>query len=172
MWRSHSALAVFLIGTVVCGCAERKVDVEDTEEQKNQQILATYSHLTKFFDDCVERAARRRLASSGDVGAAIEQGFGACKAEESAVTQANVKEMEMKKSNNEDMVVGRLLGLQRGYGQSLGLDDAWAARVIEAVGNYGEMYERDLGSGSVMKLPRGANNLWTQSGLMYALPIR
>jgi general L-amino acid transport system substrate-binding protein len=93
-------------------------------------------------------------------------------AEESAVTQANVKEMEMKKSNNEDMVVGRLLGLQRGYGQSLGLDDAWAARVIEAVGNYGEMYERDLGSGSVMKLPRGANNLWTQSGLMYALPIR
>jgi hypothetical protein len=87
MWRSHSALAVFLIGTVVCGCAERKVDVEDTEEQKNQQILATYSHLTKFFDDCVERAARRRLASSGDVGAAIEQGFGACKAEESAVTE-------------------------------------------------------------------------------------
>src|SRR5208282_2458765 len=61
MWRSHSALAVFLIGTVVCGCAERKVDVEDTEEQKNQQILATYSHLTKFFVDCVERAAQRRL---------------------------------------------------------------------------------------------------------------
>ena len=87
MWRSHSALAVFLIGTVVCGCAERKVDVEDTEEQKNQQILATYSHMTKFFDDCVERTARRRLASSGDAGAAIEQGFGACKAEESAVTE-------------------------------------------------------------------------------------
>ncbi len=78
----------------------------------------------------------------------------------------------MKKSNTEDMVVRRLLGLQRGYGQYLGLDDAWAARVIEAVGNYGEMYERDLGSGSVMRLPRGANNLWTQGGLMYALPIR
>jgi hypothetical protein len=87
MWRSHSALAVFLIGTVVCGCAEQKVDVEDTEEQKNQQILATYSHLTKFFDDCVERSARRRLASSSDVGAAIEQGFGACKAEESAIVE-------------------------------------------------------------------------------------
>jgi general L-amino acid transport system substrate-binding protein len=91
-------------------------------------------------------------------------------AEESGVTQANVN--EMKKSNNEDMVIRRLLGTQRGYGQLIGLDDAWAARVIEAVGNYGEMYERDLGSGSVMKLPRGANNLWTQGGLMYALPIR
>lgn len=91
-------------------------------------------------------------------------------AEESGVTQANVN--EIKNSNNEDMVIRRLLGLQRGYGQYVGLDDAWAARVIEAVGNYGEMYERDLGSGSVMKLPRGANNLWTQGGLMYALPIR
>ncbi len=91
-------------------------------------------------------------------------------AEESGVTQANVD--KMKESNTEDMVVRRLLGLQRGYSQYLGLDDAWAARVIETVGNYGEMYERDLGSGSVMRLPRGANNLWTQGGLMYALPIR
>jgi len=91
-------------------------------------------------------------------------------AEESGVTQSNVN--EMKNSNNEDIVIRRLLGTQRGYGQYVGLDDAWAARVIEAVGNYGEMYERDLGSGSVMKLPRGANNLWTQGGLMYALPIR
>ena len=91
-------------------------------------------------------------------------------AEESGVTQANVN--EMKKRNNEDMVIRRLLGMQRGYGQLIGLDDAWAARVIEAVGNYGEMYERDLGSGSAMKLARGANALWTQGGLMYALPIR
>jgi general L-amino acid transport system substrate-binding protein len=89
-------------------------------------------------------------------------------AEESGVTQANIE--EMKKSD--DMVIRRLLGVQRGYGQLIGLDDAWAARVIEAVGNYGEMFERDLGSGSVMKLDRGANRLWTQGGLMYALPIR
>lgn len=89
-------------------------------------------------------------------------------AEESGVTQSNLP--EMKKSD--DMVVRRLVGAQRGYGQYLGLDDDWAARVIEAVGNYGEMFERDLGSGSVMKLDRGANNLWTHGGLMYALPIR
>jgi general L-amino acid transport system substrate-binding protein len=91
-------------------------------------------------------------------------------AEESGVTQADLAEMKMKKSD--DVVIRRLLGIQRGYGQLLGLDDAWAARVIEAVGNYGEMFERDLGSGSVMKLARGLNNLWTQGGLMYALPMR
>ena len=89
-------------------------------------------------------------------------------AEESGITQANLTEME----KSDDEVIRRLLGVHRGYGQPIGLDDAWAARVIEAVGNYGEMFERDLGSGSVMKLPRGANNLWTQGGLMYALPIR
>ena len=89
-------------------------------------------------------------------------------AEESGVTQANLA--EMKKSD--DPVIRRLLGIQRGYGQFIGLDDAWAARMIEAVGNYGEIFERDLGSGSVRKLARGANNLWTQGGLMYALPVR
>jgi general L-amino acid transport system substrate-binding protein len=89
-------------------------------------------------------------------------------AEESGVTQANLA--AMKKSG--DPVIQRLLGVQRGYGQYLSLDDAWAARVIEAVGNYGEIYERDLGPGSVMKLPRGPNCLWTQGGLMFALPIR
>jgi general L-amino acid transport system substrate-binding protein len=89
-------------------------------------------------------------------------------AEESTVTQANLD--EMKKSDDE--VIRRLLGVHRGYGQLVGLDDAWAARVIQAVGNYGEMFERDLGSGSAMKLARGANNLWTKGGLMYAIPIR
>ena len=89
-------------------------------------------------------------------------------AEESGVTQANLG--EMMKSN--DLVIQRLLGVQHGYGQFIGLDDAWAARVIEAVGNYGEMFERDLGAGSERKLPRGANNLWTRGGLMYALPMR
>lgn len=89
-------------------------------------------------------------------------------AEESGVTQANLG--EMKKSG--DPVIQRLLGTQRGYGQFIGLDDGWAARVVEAVGNYGEIFDRDLGSGSVMKLERGPNNLWTKGGLLYAAPIR
>ncbi|MGA2350322.1 MAG: transporter substrate-binding domain-containing protein [Terracidiphilus sp.] len=89
-------------------------------------------------------------------------------AEESGVTQANVT--AMKKSD--DPVIQRLLGVQRGYGQYLLLDDAWAAHVIEAVGNYGEIFERNLGASSAIKLPRGPNSLWTQGGLIYALPIR
>lgn len=89
-------------------------------------------------------------------------------AEESGVTSANVAAMK----NSDDPAVRRLLGTQRGYGQYLGLDDAWVADVVEAVGNYGELYERTLGQGSVMRLPRGANNLWTHGGLMYALPLR
>ena len=89
-------------------------------------------------------------------------------AEESGVTQANLA--AIKKSD--DPVIRRLLGTQRGYGQYLLLADAWAAHVIEAVGNYGEVFERDLGATSAMKLPRGPNSLWTQGGLMYALPLR
>jgi general L-amino acid transport system substrate-binding protein len=89
-------------------------------------------------------------------------------AEESGVTQANVA--QMKKSD--DAVIQRLLGTHRGYGQYLGLDDAWAANVIEAVGNYGEIFDRDLGPKSKLNLVRGPNNLWTQGGLIYALPIR
>jgi general L-amino acid transport system substrate-binding protein len=64
------------------------------------------------------------------------------------------------------------MGTWRGYGQYLTLRDGWAADVIGAVGNYGEMFERDLGAGSTWKLERGPNKLWTQGGLMYALPIR
>jgi general L-amino acid transport system substrate-binding protein len=89
-------------------------------------------------------------------------------AEEMGVSKQNVA--EKKKSN--DLEVRRLLGVQRGYGQFLGLDDEWAAHMIEAVGNYGEIFDRDLGMGSPMKLERGANRLWTQGGLMYAEPMR
>lgn len=89
-------------------------------------------------------------------------------AEESGVTQANVTQSRQ----SEDPVIQRLLGSQHGYGQYLGLDDAWAAHVIESVGNYGEIYDRDLGAHSPMNLLRGANNLWTQGGLMIAAPIR
>ena len=56
--------------------------------------------------------------------------------------------------------------------ESLGLDNAWAAHVIAAVGNYGEIYDRDLGDQSPLKLPRALNRLYTQGGLMYALPLK
>ncbi len=89
-------------------------------------------------------------------------------AEQSGVTQSNVVAMK----SSEDPVIQRLLGTHKGWGQFLSLDDAWAANMIEAVGNYGQIFERDLGSGSLMHLARGDNNLSTRGGLMVAAPMR
>jgi len=57
-------------------------------------------------------------------------------------------------------------------GKLLGLDKAWALRAIKAVGNYGEVFERNVGSRSPLKLPRGFNKPWSQGGLIYAPPVR
>lgn len=65
----------------------------------------------------------------------------------------------------------RLLGVEPGIGAPLGLDDAWARRALAAVGNYGEVFDRNLGKGSIHKLDRGLNALWTDGGLHYPLTI-
>ncbi len=93
-------------------------------------------------------------------------------AEESGVTQANVESMRERAAKGEgnDPVLWFLLGGSHQVGSGLGLSDDWVVRVIEATGNYGEIYERDLGSGSVLKLPRGENRLMERGGLMQALP--
>ena len=66
----------------------------------------------------------------------------------------------------------RLLGLTDDHGPLMGLDKRWAYNAIKAVGNYGEIFERNLGPSSPVKLPRGLNDLWTRGGLMYAPPVR
>jgi general L-amino acid transport system substrate-binding protein len=94
--------------------------------------------------------------------------FAMINAEELGVTSANVAEMS--KSGNPD--VRRLLGVTPGNGKALGLDEAWAYNVIKTVGNYGEVYERNVGMGSPIKLPRGVNALSSAGGLMFAPPLR
>jgi len=89
-------------------------------------------------------------------------------AEEYGITSKNVD--EMLKSPNPN--IQRILGVTPGAGKNLGVDEKWAYNIIKQVGNYGESFERNLGQGSPMKMQRGANALWTQGGLMYALPIR
>lgn len=89
-------------------------------------------------------------------------------AEEKGVTKANVKGM----MESADIETRRLLGSEPGLGKALGLDDAWAARAISAVGNYGEMFERNFGQGSVIRIDRGLNRLWRDGGLLYAPPMR
>ena len=89
-------------------------------------------------------------------------------AEEKGLTAANVEEA----LNSPDPTVKRLLGVTPGMGAALGLDEKWAYNVIKQVGNYGESFERNVGMGSKLQLPRGLNALWGQGGLMYTPPVR
>jgi len=95
--------------------------------------------------------------------------YGLLEAEEYGVTQANVDDM---KANSKDPVVGRLLGSTEDTGKLLGLDKEWLARAIKATGNYGEIFERNVGPKSALQLPRGLNNQWNKGGLQYAIPVR
>jgi general L-amino acid transport system substrate-binding protein len=95
--------------------------------------------------------------------------YGLLEAEEYGVTQANVDQL---KTGSQDPVVQRLLGATEDTGKLLGLDRDWMVRAIKATGNYGEIFERNVGPKSPLALPRGVNNLWNKGGLMYAYPVR
>jgi general L-amino acid transport system substrate-binding protein len=89
-------------------------------------------------------------------------------AEELGVTQANVDE----KLKSDNPAIRRLLGVEGNFGEGLGLTNDWAYRIIKHVGNYGEVFERNVGMGSPIKISRGLNALWNKGGLQYAPPIR
>jgi general L-amino acid transport system substrate-binding protein len=95
--------------------------------------------------------------------------YGLIEAEENGVTSANVDTL---KATSKDPIVGRILGTSEDTGRLLGLDKEWLARAIKTTGNYGEIFDRNVGSGSALKLPRGLNNLWNKGGIQYAPPIR
>jgi len=89
-------------------------------------------------------------------------------AEELGITSANVDEM----LKSTDPQVQRFLGVNPGFGKALGLDEKWAYNIIKQVGNYGEIFDRNVGLKTPLKLERGLNALWTKGGLMYAIPFR
>ena len=89
-------------------------------------------------------------------------------AEELGVNKNNVD--DQKNSTNPE--IRRLLGLEGQFGEGMGLTNDWAYRIIKAVGNYGEVFERNVGQGSPLKIARGLNALWTKGGLQYGLPVR
>jgi general L-amino acid transport system substrate-binding protein len=94
--------------------------------------------------------------------------FALIRAEELHITSSNIDVFVI--SQNPD--TRRFLGIDTGNGKALGLDESWARNVVKAVGNYGEMFARNLGPDSAVKLDRGLNRLWTDGGLMYAPPLR
>jgi general L-amino acid transport system substrate-binding protein len=120
------------------------------------------------------------IISKEPLGPAVRQGdfqwftivkwvhFALLNAEELGVTKANVD--EMLNSGNPD--VRRLLGKEGDHGKGLGLNTDWAARIIKQVGNYGEIFEKNVGLGSRLKIERNLNALWNKGGLQYAPPIR
>jgi general L-amino acid transport system substrate-binding protein len=89
-------------------------------------------------------------------------------AEEQGITSKNVDEM----LKSTDPNIQRLLGVTPGMGKALGLDEKWAYNIIKQVGNYGEIFERNVGKNTALKLERGLNALWIYGGLMYSPPFR
>ncbi len=94
--------------------------------------------------------------------------YGMLAAEELGVTQKNLEVMKL----NKDPVIQRLLGITGTLGKGLGVDNTFVANIIKNVGNYGEVFDRNLGMKSKFKMSRGLNALWTDGGLMYAPPFR
>jgi general L-amino acid transport system substrate-binding protein len=118
------------------------------------------------------------LISKEPLGPAVAQGdeqwidivrwtmFALIEAEEHGITQANVDKLAQETTNPN---VARILGKTPGMGKAIGLSEDWVVRAVKAVGNYGEMWDRNI---KPLGLPRGLNNLWSKGGLMYAPPIR
>jgi len=137
-------------------------------------------------------AERLRLANSNDhivlpeiiskepLGPAVRHGddqwfdivkwvfFAMINAEELNITSKNIDEM-VKSTNPE---IKRFVGTEGNYGEQLGLTKDWAVRIIKLVGNYGEVFDRNVGAGSPLKIERGLNKLWNKGVIQYAPPIR
>ena len=90
-------------------------------------------------------------------------------AEEMGISSENVADI---KADSKDPSIRRLLGAEGKMGEALGLNADWAYNIIAEVGNYGEVFERNVGPDTPVGLPRGVNNLWTEGGVLYAPPVR
>ena len=99
--------------------------------------------------------------------------YGLMQAEELGITQANVAAKQTEaRANPGQADLRRFLGVEGDFGKQLGLPADFVVKAVSAVGNYGEIFERNVGAGSRLKLERGVNRLWTDGGLIYAPPFR
>jgi general L-amino acid transport system substrate-binding protein len=120
------------------------------------------------------------IISKEPLGPAVRQGdaqwfnlvrwthFALLNAEELGVTQANVEEMK----TSENPEIKRLLGTDGTFGAGIGVGNDWVVSIVKAVGNYGEVFERNIGAQTPLKIARGQNALWKDGGLQYAPPVR
>jgi general L-amino acid transport system substrate-binding protein len=133
------------------------------------------------FQNPAEHIVLPEIISKEPLGPLVKQGdfqwfnivkwthFALLEAEEYGITQANVEEMKA----SENPTIKRILGSDDSkLGEGLGLTNDWVVNIIKGVGNYGEIFERNIGEGSPMKIARGLNAQWADGGLQYAPPIR
>ncbi len=142
-------------------------------------LSALAAHRTQFQDPSAH-ILLPEVISKEPLGPLVRQGddsfynlakwvlFALIEAEELGVTQENVAQMLTSTNPN----IRRLLGVEGEIGAALGVSPDWGVNVIKAVGNYGEMFERNLGTNTPVGLERGLNALWFNGGLMYAMPMR
>lgn len=95
--------------------------------------------------------------------------YATIEAEEKGITMNNIDRL---KKDSKSPSIQFLLGAEPGIGKPVGLDDEWVYRILKAVGNYGEMFDRNVGTNSKIGLERGLNDLWIRGGLMYSPPMR
>jgi general L-amino acid transport system substrate-binding protein len=178
-----------------------KMDYKVVAFEKNEEVLAAYQdgrcdvfttdqsglYADKLkFANPDEHVVLPEIISKEPLGPLVRQGddawfnvvkwtyFALLNSEELGVTSANVGEM-MTSANPE---IQRLLGVKTadgtaaGFGTGIGMSEEWVAQIIKAVGNYGEIFERNVGLNTPLKIARGKNALWTNGGLQYAPPIR
>jgi general L-amino acid transport system substrate-binding protein len=151
-------------------CAAYTTDASGLASTRNKQAKNPAEHLIL-----------PELISKEPLGPAVRRGddeffaiakwvvFGLVEAEEYGITQANVDKML---AESQDPVVMRILGKSEDTGKLLGLDKNWMVNALKATGNYGEIFERNVGPKTPLALPRGINNLWNKGGIMYAPPVR
>nr|WP_163271455.1 amino acid ABC transporter substrate-binding protein [Chelativorans alearense] len=163
---------------------ESQSDVNAAYEQGRCDVLTTDAsglYATRLeLANPEEHVVLPEIISKEPLGPVVRQGdeqwfdivkwvhFGLLNAEELGVTQDNVDEMV----NSDDPNIRRLLGTDGTFGQDIGLSNDWMVNVIKAVGNYGEIFERNVGPDTPLRIQRGQNELWTKGGLQYAPPVR
>jgi general L-amino acid transport system substrate-binding protein len=172
-----------------------KMEYKPVVFEKNDEVVAAYDagRCDAFTTDSSGLYAERlrmknpdehvvlpEIISKEPLGPVVRQGdsqwftvvkwvyFALLNAEELGVTKANVDQM----ASSANPEIKRLLGKEGDFGKGIGLDNDWVVKIVKAVGNYAEIYDRNVGKDSRLKIDRGINRLWNAGGLQYAPPIR
>jgi general L-amino acid transport system substrate-binding protein len=171
------------------------MDYEVVAFENNDEVIAAYDagRCDVFTTDASGLYAHRLVLANPDehmvlpeiiskepLGPVVRQGddqwfnvvkwtyFALLGAEELGLNSENIDSM-MDSDNPE---IRRLVGAEGSFGEGIGLSNDWAVNIIKAVGNYGEIFERNVGPDTPLKIDRGVNNLWTEGGIQYGMPIR